>query len=107
MSLEHRTRSLYGENLAAEKEIKVRIPLTFHIKLHTIKVLHGQSISSTVRQALEAYFREFDGVRSEELAQRRIEAWDAPPPAAPAALPPSPEGVQQRRLDAQIRFDRG
>lgn len=39
------------------KEIKVKIPVGYHIKLHTIKVLKGQSISDTVEIALERYFQ--------------------------------------------------
>ena len=38
------------------KEIKVKIPVGYHIKLHTLKVLRGQSISDTVEIALEKYF---------------------------------------------------
>lgn len=47
--------------LQGEKEIKVKIPLDFHIKLHTLKVLKGQSISDTVELALQKYFNEFPG----------------------------------------------
>lgn len=39
------------------KEIKVKIPVGYHIKLHTLKVLRGQSISDTVELALEKYFQ--------------------------------------------------
>lgn len=39
------------------KEIKVKIPVGYHIKLHTLKVLKGQSISDTVEAALEKYFQ--------------------------------------------------
>ncbi|HET6405501.1 MAG TPA: hypothetical protein VFH78_12715 [Candidatus Thermoplasmatota archaeon] len=39
------------------KEIKVKIPVGYHIKLHTLKVLKGQSISDTVEIALEKYFQ--------------------------------------------------
>lgn len=38
------------------KEIKVKIPVGYHIKLHTLKVLKGQSISDTVELALQKYF---------------------------------------------------
>lgn len=38
------------------KEIKVKIPVGYHIKLHTLKVLKGQSISDTVEIALQKYF---------------------------------------------------
>lgn len=49
--------------LADDKEIKVRIPLDYHIKLHTVKVVSGVPISDTVKDALEAYFQE---LREEE-----------------------------------------
>lgn len=39
------------------KEIKVKIPVGYHIKLHTLKVLKGQSISDTVEIALAKYFQ--------------------------------------------------
>lgn len=45
-------------SLADDKEIKVRIPLDYHIKLHTVKVVSGVPISDTVKDALEAYFEE-------------------------------------------------
>jgi hypothetical protein len=38
------------------KEVKVKIPLNYHIKLHSMKVLTGKAISDTVTEALEAYF---------------------------------------------------
>ena len=40
------------------KEIKVKIPVNYHIKLHTLKVLKGLSISDTVEMALAKYFRD-------------------------------------------------
>ncbi|MBI4393474.1 MAG: hypothetical protein HY556_06730 [Euryarchaeota archaeon] len=43
-------------SLADAKEIKVKIPVEYHIKLHTLKVLKGQSISDTVEAALGRYF---------------------------------------------------
>ncbi len=51
--------------LVDAKEIKVKIPIDFHIKLHTLKVLKGQSISDTVGLALAKYFNDFP---SEERA---------------------------------------
>ena len=41
-----------------DKEIKVRIPLDYHVKLHTVKVVSGIPISDTVKAALEGYFEE-------------------------------------------------
>ena len=45
-------------SMADDKEIKVRIPLDYHIKLHTVKVVSGIPISDTVKVALESYFEE-------------------------------------------------
>jgi hypothetical protein len=44
--------------MTEDKEIKVRIPLDYHIKLHTVKVVSGIPISDTVKVALENYFEE-------------------------------------------------
>ncbi len=38
------------------KEVKVKIPVGYHIKLHSMKVLTGKPISDAVTEALEAYF---------------------------------------------------
>lgn len=53
--------------LTEDKEIKVRIPLDYHIKLHTVKVVSGTAISDTVKVALESYFEE---LKEEENASR-------------------------------------
>lgn len=50
------TEAVSKERLADGKEIKVKIPVNYHIKLHTLKVLKGQSISDTVEIALQKYF---------------------------------------------------
>ena len=44
------------EAMEEDKEIKVKIPLNYHIKLHTVKVVKGQNISDTVKAALAHYF---------------------------------------------------
>ncbi|MEA3199218.1 MAG: hypothetical protein QOE90_646 [Thermoplasmata archaeon] len=46
--------------MTEDKEIKVKIPLDYHIKLHTVKVVSGVPISDTVKQALESYFEELN-----------------------------------------------
>ena len=38
------------------KEVKVKIPVAHHVRLHSMKVLTGKAISDTVCEALEAYF---------------------------------------------------
>lgn len=77
---------MFHEESAAEdalslKEIKVRIPVSFHLKLHAFKVLKGKPISDTIVEALDAYFKAAE--------QRKIAAHanDAAGPHAPA-LPP-------------------
>lgn len=67
--------------LGEAKEIKVKIPVDFHIKLHTLKVLRGQNISTSVEIALERYFREHggdaDGRKYAEITDQAISAFHA------------------------------
>lgn len=86
-SLDELYPHLDGDHLAMEKEIKVRIPMAQHIKLHTLKVLHGQSISATVKVALANYFRDFEAERAAQQEQRRLSAWI---PEAMASDPSTP-----------------
>ena len=44
------------KQLERVKEVKVKIPINYHIKLHSMKVLTGKAISDTVTEALDAYF---------------------------------------------------
>ena len=41
---------------AREKEVKVKIPMGHHVKLHSVKVLTGKPISEAVSEALDLYF---------------------------------------------------
>ena len=50
---------LFGKDdakLDQKREVKVRIPVAYLIKLHGIKLLNGQGISETVTEALGFYF---------------------------------------------------
>ena len=50
---------LFGRDeakLDERREVKVRIPVAFLIKLHGIKLLNGRGISETVTEALAMYF---------------------------------------------------
>jgi len=38
------------------KEVKVKIPVSYHVRLHSMKVLTGKPISDTVTEALQEYF---------------------------------------------------
>jgi hypothetical protein len=60
-----------------KKEIKVKIPVEYHVKLHTLKVLKGQEISTTVESALTRYFDILadnpEGKRLEKLSDMTVE----------------------------------
>ncbi|MHB8605946.1 MAG: hypothetical protein ACYDCK_11895 [Thermoplasmatota archaeon] len=55
------------------REIKVRIPLDYHIKLHTLKVLKGQSISDTVEIALRNYFQVYSDQNPDEYSRFHVQ----------------------------------
>lgn len=40
------------------REMKVRIPSDYYMKLHSLKLLTGKQISTAVTEALEMYFKE-------------------------------------------------
>lgn len=61
------------------KEVKVKIPINYHIKLHSMKVLTGKAISDTVTEALEAYFGHMKSVPDEADLRAAAEAPLGPP----------------------------
>ncbi|MFA5861502.1 MAG: hypothetical protein WDA16_07390 [Candidatus Thermoplasmatota archaeon] len=38
------------------KELKVNIPVKYHLQLHSFKVMEGRQIHGVVQEALDAYF---------------------------------------------------
>jgi hypothetical protein len=46
------------ETSGRSRELKVKIPLTYHVRLHSMKIMTGRPISSVVREALDRYFRD-------------------------------------------------
>lgn len=40
----------------AMKELKVNIPVKYHLQLHTLKVMEGRQIHGVIREALDNYF---------------------------------------------------
>lgn len=58
------------EEMRQCREVKVRVPVRYLIKLHGIKLLSGGGISETVTEALDAYFEELDarGIGAESAA---------------------------------------
>jgi hypothetical protein len=64
------------KQMREEKEIKVRIPLDYHIRLHAVKVVRGQPISDTVRLALDHYF---SGLRADQALPELPSPFEVPP----------------------------
>ncbi|MEA3200687.1 MAG: hypothetical protein QOE90_2115 [Thermoplasmata archaeon] len=46
------------------KEVKVKVPIGHHVKLHSMKVLTGKPISDAVIEALDLYFEQVQGLRA-------------------------------------------
>lgn len=46
------------QRLEEEKEMKVKIPVQYHLNLHSLKVLTGKNISTAVTEAIQLYFQE-------------------------------------------------
>lgn len=38
------------------KELKVNIPIKYHLQLHSLKVMEGRHIHGVVQEALDQYF---------------------------------------------------
>lgn len=55
------------------KEMKVKVPQEYQVKLHTIKVLTGKNISAAVTEAIELYFEEGDVVPEGDDASEAAE----------------------------------
>jgi hypothetical protein len=47
-------------DLSEAREIKVKLPVSLHIKLHGIKITRHRSISQVVLEALEEYFKKME-----------------------------------------------
>lgn len=48
------------------KELKVKLPLRHHIKLHSLKLVKKEPISDTVLKALQDYFAKLEAQYAEE-----------------------------------------
>lgn len=74
-------------NFERVKEVKVKIPVGMHIKLHSMKVLTGKQISDAVTEALGAYFESTHGrpglLRPRELSVEAHPLAERPPGPEP------------------------
>ncbi len=59
----------HDSDLDELKEVKVKIPMGHHVKLHSMKVLTGKQISNAVTEALDLYFEEMpdDGKMADDV----------------------------------------
>ena len=44
------------------KELKVNIPVKYHLQLHSLKVMEGRQIHGVVQEALDKYFESLRAV---------------------------------------------
>lgn len=51
--------------MQALKEIKVKLPVSQHIKLHSLKITQNKAISEVVKNALEDYFTKLEAPPSD------------------------------------------
>lgn len=50
---------LFGKprrDLDEPKELKIKLPLRYHVRLHSLKLLRKQNIAESVMRALDDYF---------------------------------------------------
>lgn len=52
------------------KELKVNIPVKYHLQLHSLKVMEGRQIHGVVQEALDKYFL---SIRADPPAKKREE----------------------------------
>ncbi|HLE96791.1 MAG TPA: hypothetical protein VI997_05415 [Candidatus Thermoplasmatota archaeon] len=52
------------------KELRVKIAVDYHLKLHALKLLRGKNMSEAVEEALAHYF-EIARLKDEEVAMAR------------------------------------
>ena len=56
------------------KELKVNIPVKYHLQLHSLKVMEGRQIHGVVQEALDKYFA---SLRADQIADAEDAEQDA------------------------------
>lgn len=69
-------------DLDEDKTMKVSLPKRLHLKLHSLKILTGTTVSEMVEEAVVAYFEEraeeeTDGEPLEEMGEEIIDGADS------------------------------
>lgn len=60
-------REHHSTDLSGSRELRVKIGVDYHLKLHTLKILRNKSMSTAVQEALDQYFKHM----TETETQRR------------------------------------
>lgn len=55
------------------KELKVKLPLRHHIRLHSLKLVRKEAISDTVMKALTEYFQRLEEEHQEDPVGNVVE----------------------------------
>lgn len=63
-----------NKDLSEPKTLKVSLPARLHLKLHSLKILSGTTISDTVEEALNEYFDEQVDGQADAVAEGVQEA---------------------------------
>lgn len=63
------------KDLSEPKTLKVSLPARLHLKLHSLKILTGETISDTVQEAVESYFE--DDLETDAMSEAMPEHADA------------------------------
>ena len=50
---------------AGTKELKVNIPVKYHLQLHQLKVLEGRQIHGVIEEALDMWFQKINGASTQ------------------------------------------
>ena len=67
------------EQESGPKELRVKIRVEYHLKLHALKLLRGKRMSEAVEEALEYYFQRVRLEREEaQAALQQAAASEAP-----------------------------
>lgn len=61
-------------NQSGVRELRVKIHVNYHLKLHALKLLHGKPMHEVIVEALDHYFEHVIKVREMERAQESANA---------------------------------
>jgi hypothetical protein len=58
------------DDLERGKQLRIKLPLSYHLKLHKLKLLTGKNMAEAIQEALDVYFESvFTGTPEEPVAK--------------------------------------